>query len=242
MNTALREAMAASQLTDTDVAAHLGVDPKTVRRWMTGQRPYPRHRWAVADLLGIAEADLWPEEEPSPTPPTSPHAQRVYPHRWQVPREVWHDLFASAEREIGILVYSGLFLADDAGMLKALAEQAQQGPSVRILLGDPESQHIQRRGEDEGVGDALASRARNALLLFKPLGDLEGIEIRLHSTVLYSSMFFTEKRVLANQHLHGLSAAKSPVVVVDRATSPDMAETYVRSFELVWQEAKPATQ
>ncbi|MDA2804593.1 XRE family transcriptional regulator [Nocardiopsis sp. LSu2-4] len=232
--------MAAAQLTDTDVAAHLGVDPKTVRRWISGQRPYPRHRWAVVDLLGVAEADLWPDEEPSPTPPVSPHAQRVYPHRWEVPREVWRDLFSDAEEEIGILVYSGLFLADDAGMLKVLAERAQHGTSIRILLGDPDSPHVKRRGDDEGIGDALASRARNALFLFRPLSDLEGVKIRLHSTVLYSSLFLTEKRILANQHLPGLPAAKSPVVVIDRAASPDMADTYVRSFELVWNEAKPA--
>lgn len=242
VNTALREAMAAAQLTDTDVAAHLGVDPKTVRRWISGQRPYPRHRWAVVDLLGVAEADLWPDEEPSPAPPASPHAQRVYPHRWQIPRDVWRDLFNDAEEEIGILVYSGLFLADDAGMLQVLAERAQRGTRIRILLGDPESQQVQRRGDDEGIGGALASRARNALLLFRPLGDLEGVEIRLHSTVLYSSVFLTEKRILANQHVHGLPAAKSPVIEVDRLKSLDMADVYIRSYERAWATSKGEAQ
>ncbi|MBB5998500.1 hypothetical protein HNR25_002251 [Streptomonospora salina] len=32
MNEALRQALARSRLTDTDAAARLGVDPKTVRR------------------------------------------------------------------------------------------------------------------------------------------------------------------------------------------------------------------
>jgi hypothetical protein len=36
----------------------------------------------------------------------------VYPHRSEVPRDVWEHLFSQAEREIGVLVYSGLFLSE----------------------------------------------------------------------------------------------------------------------------------
>ncbi|WP_435112101.1 helix-turn-helix domain-containing protein [Nocardiopsis synnemataformans] len=241
MNTALREALAASRLTETDVAANLGVDPKTVRRWISGQRPYPRHRWALADLLQVQEDRLWPQGS-QPTEehaPFSEHAHRVYPHRWEVPREVWHDLFSAAEQEIGILVYSGLFLADDAGILRLLGTRAREGVSVRVLLGDPESEPVKQRGRDERIGEALSARASNALLLFRTLLDVDGVEIRTHSTVLYNSVYLTEKKLLVNQHIYGLSAAKSPVVEVDRELSPDMAETYARSFELVWKDAEP---
>ncbi|WP_232832272.1 helix-turn-helix transcriptional regulator [Nocardiopsis sp. FIRDI 009] len=241
MNTALRKALAASRLTETDVAARLGVDPKTVRRWLSGQRPYPRHRWAVADLLRVDEEELWPQEAPESEedPPLSEHAYRVFAHRWEVPREAWCGLFAEAKQEIGILVYSGLFLADDAGMLTLLAARARDGVSVRILLGDPDSPEVRQRGEDEEIGDALAARARNALALFRPLLDIEGVEVRTHSTILYNSVYLTEKRLLVNQHIYGLPAAKSPVVEIDRTLSPEMAETYARSFELAWEGARP---
>ncbi|OLT29513.1 XRE family transcriptional regulator [Nocardiopsis sp. CNR-923] len=233
--------MAASRLTETDVATHLGVDPKTVHRWLSGQRPYPRHRWAVADLLQVDEEELWPKEDPDPEEdsPVSEHVYRVFAHRWEVSREAWCALFAEAKQEIGILVYSGLFLADDAGILELLAARARDGVSVRILLGDPDSPEVRRRGEDEEIGDALAARARNALALFRPLLDVDGIEIRTHSTVLYNSVYLTEKRLLVNQHIYGLPAAKSPVVEIDRTLSPDMAETYARSFELAWEGARP---
>jgi hypothetical protein len=39
----------------------------------------------------------------------------IYPHRWAVPRETWARFFESAEHEVGILAYSALFLAEDAG-------------------------------------------------------------------------------------------------------------------------------
>lgn len=241
MNAALRKALAAAQLTETDVAAHLGVDPKTVRRWLSGQRPYPRHRWALADLLRSDEVSFWPEQsqttEESDPPPESTH--RVYAHRWQVPREVWHGLFSEAEQEIGILVYSGLFLADDAGILELLRARARDGVNVRILLGDPESQQVRQRGRDEQIGKVLAARVRNALLLFREILGIEGIEIRTHSTTLYNSVCLTEKRTLVNHHIYGLSAARSPVIEIDQKFSPGMYETCILSFNMVWLRANP---
>ncbi|WP_236574559.1 XRE family transcriptional regulator [Nocardiopsis sp. FR26] len=240
MNAALRKALAASRLTEIDVAAHLGVDPKTVRRWLSGQRPYPRHRWALADLLQAEEDALWPprSQEDEAHAPASKHVQRVYAHRWQVPREVWWDLFSSAEQEIGILVYSGLFLADDPGILQLLEARAREGVSVRILLGDPESEPVKQRGREEQIGEALAARANNALLLFGTLLHVDGVEIRTHSTILYNSVYLTEKKLLVNQHIYGLPAAKSPVMEINRELSPDMANTYARSFDGVWDKSK----
>ncbi|ASU61160.1 XRE family transcriptional regulator [Nocardiopsis dassonvillei] len=236
--------MAASRFTETDVAAHLDVDPKTVRRWLSGQRPYPRHRWALADLLQTEEDALWPQESQGNEAhaPISEHVQRVYAHRWQVPREVWWDLFSSAEQEIGILVYSGLFIADDAGMLGLLRVRAQDGVNVRILLGDPYSHSIQHRGNEEQIGETLAARARNALLLFRASLNVEGVEIRVHSTVLYNSIYLTEKKLLINQHSYGFPAAKSPVIEIDCGSSQALSHLYTNSFETVWREGKSIKQ
>jgi transcriptional regulator with XRE-family HTH domain len=74
-----------ARLREDDVAARLGVDPKTVRRWLNGRVPYP--------------------------------------HRSAIPRALWVRLFGSAEREIAILAYSALFLAEDAGVLRILADK-----------------------------------------------------------------------------------------------------------------------
>ncbi|WP_223830462.1 helix-turn-helix domain-containing protein [Nocardiopsis quinghaiensis] len=239
MNAALRKALAASRLTEIDVAAHLGVDPKTVRRWLSGQRPYPRHRWALADLLQTEEDALWPprSQEEEAHEPASEHVQRVYAHRWQVPRKVWWDLFSSAEQEIGILVYSGLFLADDAGILQLLGARAREGVNTRILLGDPESEQVKQRGRDEQVGEALPARANNALLLFRALQDIDGVEIRTHSTVLYNSIYLTERTIISNQHIYGMPAAISPVIRINRSSHQAMFDTYAKSFENTWHGA-----
>ena len=99
-------------LREDDLAARLGVDPKTVRRWLNGRVPYPHNRAAIADLLGAEEADLWPGASGTLTARVRPDGlDTVYPHRWAVPREVWIRFLGSAEREIGILACSEVFSA-----------------------------------------------------------------------------------------------------------------------------------
>ena len=126
------------RLREADVAARLGVDPKTVRRWLNGRLPYPHNRAAIAELVGVDEADLWPDAGGLLAARTRPEELgMVYPHRWAVPREVWMRLFGSAEHEIAILAYSALFLAEDAGILQILVEKVRAGVTVRIALGIP---------------------------------------------------------------------------------------------------------
>ena len=56
MNEPLRQALLRARLRENDVAARLGVDPKTVRRWLSGRVPYPHNRAAIAGLVGADAA------------------------------------------------------------------------------------------------------------------------------------------------------------------------------------------
>ena len=139
MNESLRRALIRAQLREEDVAARLEVDPKTVRRWLAGRVPYPGNRAALAALVRVEEADLWPEAAGPLADRTRPEELiRVFPHRWAIPRDTWARFFSSAQQEIGILAYSALFLAEDAGLLAILTGKARTGIPVRIALGDPE--------------------------------------------------------------------------------------------------------
>jgi transcriptional regulator with XRE-family HTH domain len=61
-NEQLRTSMFEAKVSIEDVAQAAAVDAKAVYRWLTqGRIPYPRHRKAVADYLGVNEANLWPE-------------------------------------------------------------------------------------------------------------------------------------------------------------------------------------
>ena len=242
MNEPLRRALLRARLREDDVAARLGVDPKTVRRWLNGRVPYTGNRLALADLLDVDEADLWPGAGGPLTMGSRPEEMgSIYPHRWAVPRETWARFFKSAEHEIGILAYSALFLAEDAGIVAILADKGRNGVPVRIALGDPNSPHVARRGEEEGIGAAMAAKIRNALTLFGPLTQVADIEIRLHEAVLYNSIYRADDDLLVNQHVYGTPAAHAPVFGLRAIEGKSMATTYVDSFNRVWETATTLT-
>ena len=83
---------------------------------------------------------------------------------------------------------------------------------MRIALGDPDGPHAAQRGEEEGIGDAMAAKIRNALMLYRPLGAVQNIEIRLHRTVLYNSIYRADGQFLLNQHTYGIPAAGTRVL------------------------------
>lgn len=238
LNEPLRRALLRARLREDDVAAHLGVDPKTVRRWLNGRVPYASNRLALADLLAVDEADLWPGAGGPLTVGTRPEEiGAIYPHRWAIPREVWARFFESAEHDIGILAYSALFLAEDAGIQAILADKGRCGVKIRIALGDPGSPHVARRGEEEGIGDAMPAKIRNALTLFGPLGEAGNVVIRLHRAVLYNSIYQADEHLLVNQHVYGTPAAHSPVFGLRAVAESSMGATYVDSFNRVWATA-----
>ncbi|HEV2640224.1 MAG TPA: XRE family transcriptional regulator [Actinocrinis sp.] len=242
MNEALRNALTESGLTQFDLAARLSVDPKTVEKWLAGRTPHPRTRTAVANLVRRDENELWPSAirtRPHGTGVNEIHA--VYPHRWAVPRAVWRELFLQAEKQIDILVYSGLFIAEDTGLTLDLAEKAQAGVAIRLLLGCPSSTVVAQRGVDEGLGDSTAGRIRNAIALLRPLAALEGVELRLHQTILYNSIYRADNDLLVNPHIYGMPGQKSPTLHLHKKINHGLASTYLESIESVWRSSEPYT-
>jgi len=157
----------------------------------------------------------------------------VYPHRALVPADAWSRLFAQAERQIDILAYSALFLAEDITASTVLRDKAKAGVRVRLTLGQPTGTHVADRGSEEGIGDGMSARIRNALIGFTPVVDA-GAELRLHDTVLYNSLYRADDEVLVNTHVHGHPAAHAPVFRLRLQTDMGMAATYFDSFERVW--------
>ncbi|WP_157255167.1 XRE family transcriptional regulator [Nonomuraea typhae] len=240
-NERLRAALLAKGVGVADLAQAIEVDPKTIERWITKDRePYRKHRYAAASYLGVDESYLWPKALTRDQVASASESEIItlYPHRWAVPRDAWGHLFEKASQEIGILVYSGLFIADDRGLLRLLADKARAGVRVRVLLGEPDSAEVAQRGVDEGIGDGMGDRCRNAIAWFRPLAS-DGVEIRLHHTVLYNSIFRGDDQLLVNTHAYGQPAGDAPVLHLRRVAGGDMVGLYLGSFEKTWNGAVP---
>ena len=241
----LRAALLERGLTPSKLGDEIGVDHKTVERWITlGRTPYRRHRYAVAARLAVDESYLWPEalSREQVTAASDSEVLAIYPHRSDVPDEVWERLFSAAEQEIGILAYAGLFLAEEAAVQKILLAKAQAEVRVRVLLGDPDSPQVAERGTDEGIGEGLAARVRNTLVLYRALRATGGAEFRFHRTILYNSIYRGDDQLLVNTHVYGVPAAYAPAWHLRRLAGGEIASTYIESFERVWDSAVPVPE
>jgi len=245
-NERLRDAILASGLTVEVIAAKAGVDPKTVERWTTriDRMPYPRHRRALAALLGQAESYLWPAAVPPERQATIAASEivSVYPYRNAVPVEVWDRLLHDAADRIDLLAHAGQFLVERPHFIRTLAEKAAAGVTIRIAFGDPDSDAVALRSAEERLGDGvLTARIKYGLMSYTPLLDTPGIEFRYHATTLYNSIFRFDEQMIVNAHVYGVPGAHAPALHLRKLGAGDLFNTYAKSFTDVWALSKPAT-
>jgi hypothetical protein len=170
----------------------------------------------------------------------SPELVALYSQRADVPVSAYVELFASARERIEILVYAAVFLHEAYPRLNDLfRERAADGCSVRIAVGDADSANVQQRGKEERFGHGIESRCRLALLHYRPLLDVPGIEVRTHGTALYNSLYRADDQLLVNAHVFGVNAYGAPVWYLRRIGDGGMFDTYAGSFGAVWETGRP---
>lgn len=242
-NDRLRDAISRGGLSVDDVAQKIGLDPKSIERWITQDRiPYPKNRHAIAALLRESEAYLWPSavSEEKATEVSGSEVVQVFPSRNAIPRDLWDRLLNQATSRVDILVYVGMFLTENPDLIPALQAKGAAGGRVRLLFGDPASREVARRSADEGIGkNAISAKIRNALAYFGRIADEPGVEIRCHGTTLYNSVYRYDDEMIVNPHVYGLTAPHAPALHLRRLSAGSLFETYSRSFDAVWETAKP---
>ncbi|WLW53229.1 XRE family transcriptional regulator [Streptomyces sp. YU58] len=228
-------------MTVQDLAEAIGVIPKTVERWITqGKVPYRRHQYATAAVLKVDATTLWDDGRTleSATDLSKAEIVAVYPHRHTVPPGLWREMFTQAERNLDVLVYSGLFLSEDPLFIDLLKNKVAGSTQVRILLGDPECEAVRQRGIDEGHR-IMDGKIRNALVNYRPLFESHPeIAFRVHSTTLYNSIYRSDDEMLVNPHVYGIGAYMAPVFHLRRLPGAGLFDTYANSIEQTWGGAR----
>ena len=240
-NERLRVAILSSGLGMDGLADTLGVDRKTVERWIGGRLPYKRFQYGLAGLLQTDPAYLWPAGRTAPESTDLAMAEilAIYPVRSMVANELWLRLFESATREIDVLVYAGFWLSEDPAIRRLLPRKAKSGVRVRFLLGDPDSAQVLQRGLDEGIGTAISAKIANTLHNYRELIGATNVEFRTHDTVLYNSIYRADDEMLVNAHLYGAPAHLAPLFHLRRVAGAELFSGYLDSLERAWAGAKP---
>lgn len=243
-NERLRGAITGAGMNFQQFGERVGVDPKTVERWISKDRlPHRTHRLNAAAILGKSDLFLWPETETDPRSQSASQAELVslYPNRGAIPLAIWLGLIDESRECIDMLALAGSFLHDAIpDFVERLASRAKAGVRVRLLFGDPTGQSATIRGAEEGIDALMSARVELTWNYLKPLLSVPGIQARKHDTTLYASIFRFDDTLLANVHSYGMAASHSPVLHLNRIPGGRIFDHYLGSFDRVWASAEAA--
>jgi hypothetical protein len=77
---------------------------------------------------------------------------------------------------------------------------------------------------------------------YQPLVGVSGVEVHLHRTTLYNSIYRADDDLLVNAHVWGVNAYSAPVTHLRRVTAGSLFDTYAASFEAMWATSEAAPQ
>jgi transcriptional regulator with XRE-family HTH domain len=240
-NDRLRGTLRTNGYSEADLAEELGVDPKTVQRWVSrGRTPHLRTATRAAKILGVPATWLWPSLGSTESADASREVLGFYPHRAQMPKSLWLDAIVACRERIDLITYASLFLPEDNPDAVALIRhKAESGIRVRIALGDPDTPEIALRDREERMAGGIPGRIRMALAYYRPLVGVSGIDFRLHRTTLYNSIYRFDDQMFINQHIFGTYGYLAPILHLRTTEGGDLFSTYERSADLIWREAYP---
>ncbi len=237
-NDRLRAAMRSNNYDYAVFGEEIGVDPKTVQRWVTKDRtPHRNTAYRAAQLLEVPADYLWPDLQATTGEGASGEVVNFYSHRSQVPKQAWLELATGAKKRIDFLTYASLFFGEDNPEAIALIKhKAANGVAVRFILGDPDSLATKTRAEEEDI--PVPDRIRMALAYYRSLVGAPGVEFHLHDTTLYNSIYRFDDQMMINQHIYGTYGYMAPILHLRKVETSDLFATYEKSFDLVWENSE----
>jgi transcriptional regulator with XRE-family HTH domain len=217
----MRTAITRSGLTLEEFADIVGVDVKTVQRWLAGRVPYAGNRARVAGALDTTEHALWPDAVPVPTTteahelttPVTGDAIAGYGHAADPAAPNGAALLGRAVERIEIAVPN---LASQPDLVELLRTSGANGRQSRIIIEDP----------DEQVEALLG---------------LDGVEIRASPAGEDHILYRADDEMLLLLTRIGSASASPPIIHLRRQTDGGLFDRLADDFDDCWLEATPLT-
>jgi hypothetical protein len=195
------------------------VDVKTVRRWIAGRTPYPRHRTRVASALDTTEHALWPDAVPAPATssalePTTHQpgdvvADYAYSSDPAAPKPA--EILAAAVEQVEIVIPN---LASQPGDIALLRARAADGCRIRILIEDPRD-------------------------LVEPLLDVDAIEVRASPAGADHIVYRADEQILLALRHISFPEQSPPLIHLRQVNYGGLFDRLVNDFEDRWLKATP---
>lgn len=229
-NERLRDLLTTLGMSPAALASRLGVDPKTVERWIChGRTPYPRIAAQAARLLDVEVTYLWPDIHARRNTSVSAADELVatYPGRAAVPYDLWTRLLTEASHRIDIM--GDLGLSDLVpNLTRLLVEKAGRGIPVRVVLADPAT----------ATNPADTARAMVAEAVFTPLAS-EGVIVRRYPGALATTILRIDSDLIVRTTLDGCPSALAPVLHLRSLTGGPLSSLYLTSLDTVTDSTIP---
>lgn len=237
--------MLRAQLDSSAVAAAVGVDVKTVNRWLAGRVPHRTTRLEVARILGESETALWPQTRPDliAGAPATAEVTGAYGHRADMPNELWTSLLLGASEQIDLVGYAYPFVLEllpDAADI--IANKCRSGTRARLAFADPDCPHVIERDNLEQMNGTLPGRIRNALSMLGPLATAPGCNIGLHTTHLYNSVFRFDNQMIVTPYLVRARGFQHPALHLRQLSQHGIFASFADQVEQIWDATTPYLQ
>jgi transcriptional regulator with XRE-family HTH domain len=218
-NEQLRTAITGAGLSLDEFADIVQVDVKTVRRWLAGRTPYPRHRTRVAGALDTTEHALWPDAVPAPATSDAPEptthepgdvvAGYAYSSDPVAPRP--GALLGAAAERIEILIPN---LTSQTELVALLRARAADGCRISIIIEEPDAR-------------------------IEPLLDIDAIEVRASSAGVSHILYRADDQILlALRHIR-FREQSLPLIHLRQATYGGLFDRLAHDFDDRWDKATP---
>lgn len=164
----------------------------------------------------------------------------AYAYRSDAPTSTWWELFTRAEQSIDLLGYTLYFLTlQHPGFVDSLLAKCSEGAIVRILVADPESEHVRYRDREEGTPLTLGVRIHTTLDAIKPLLSQENFELRYQDVPLYNSVFRFDDDMLMTPHLYATNGSQAPMLHLRRLGPEGLFDRFLSHFDGIWDDSRP---
>lgn len=249
-NEKLRGAMRAAAIDPDQLAEHVGVDAKTIGRWLAGRTPYPRHRTLVAELLGVQPHQLWPDADlpPARTEPDGGELVAVYTRADDPGAPDGRTLLEAAVGEIDLLDFTLADLLHDPEIIRLLAAKTAGGCHIRILVSAPDSAYLAVTAGEQAqpakltVLPQMAFDAERTIGFLQPLLAAGAVEARTFVAGRFNSIVRCDGRMLVTLHLWGTEPRHAPLLHLQRHGDDGIFDRFAAHYDAIWHEAATALQ